>query len=345
MSTSKAEGEHGFLSRRGFVQIVALVAGGVALSTCSAEHKSVGYRPSPRRTTFITSNKDFYLVAVDPSYRPSVTPDNVHTRWSLELVGLAGARKRLGYAELSARARHRAFHTFECIGNPVGGQLIGNAEWQVLPLKAFLATAPGGAAAARAVMFQGLDDFYSSVSIARAMDDYAFIALRMNDAPLPASHGFPARVILPDLYGMKQPRWLKRVTLLESADTTSYWEKRGWGGEIPVQTMSRLDPRPSLSGDEAGALTGIAFAGKRGIHKVEVSLDNGRNWAACKLVTPGKPNVWSLWRYDWQKPIPGKHTVRVRATDGHGTLQNADAHGAYPDGATGYDGLKLAVAG
>lgn len=338
-------GQWGFLSRRGFIQAVALVAGGVALSACSAEHKSVGHRPNSRKTTFITSNKDFYLVAVDPSYRPPVTPANVNAHWSLEMVGLDGVGKRFGYGDLSARARRRVSHTFECIGNPVGGQLIGNAEWRVLPLKEFLATATGGSAAARAVMFEGLDDFYSSVSIECATDDYAFIALRMNDAPLPASHGFPARVILPDLYGMKQPRWLKRVTLLESANTTSYWEKRGWGGEIPVQTMSRFDPQPTLRGAEAAALTGIAFAGKRGIGEVEVSLDNGQSWVTCELVTPRKANVWSLWRYDWQRPVPGEHTLRVRATDGDGELQSADVHDAYPDGATGYDRLQLTVAG
>lgn len=324
---------------------MAGAAGGLLLAACSPEQKSVGLRPDPRKTTFITPNKEFYLVAVDPSYRPPVTPANVSANWSLILAGLGGETKQFGYDDLSGRATRRVPYTFECIGNLVGGQLISNARWAVFPLKQFLSAAPGGLSAARAVRFEALDGFYSSVSIERATDDYAFIAMRMNDVPLPAAHGFPARVILPDLYGMKQPRWLKRVALQESAQTTSYWEKGGWGGEIPVQTMSRFDPRNDLRHDEAAVLTGVAFAGQRGIRKVEVSLDDGHHWTACKLVTPSTPGAWSLWQYDWQKPVRGRQTLQVRAVDGNGELQTAHRRDPYPDGATGYDRLELTVTG
>ena len=344
VTSARSERDEGFVSRRGFIRVVAALTGGLLLPTCSPESRSLGYRPRPRDTTFITANEDFYLVAVDPSYRPALTPANVNAQWSLELVGLGGTAKRFGYDELSTRAQRNILYTFECIGNPVGGQLIGNAKWQALPLKALLTAAPGGLAKARAVMFEGLDGFYSSVSIERATDDYAFIALRMNDAPLPPAHGFPARVILPDLYGMKQPRWLRRAVLLQSADTSSYWEKRGWGGEVPVKTMSRFDPRADLPNDKPAALTGTAFAGARGVQKVEVSLDEGRSWATCELVTPERANAWSLWRYDWRKPVPGAHTLQVRATDGNGRVQSARRHDAFPDGATGYDQLQLTIA-
>jgi DMSO/TMAO reductase YedYZ molybdopterin-dependent catalytic subunit len=345
VTSATPEGEHGFVSRRGFIRAVAGAASGLLLTACSPEQKSVGFRPNARKTSFITPNKDFYLVAVDPSYRPPVTPANANGHWSLTLTGLDGGAKHFGYDDLSARARQRVTYTFECIGNPVGGQLIGNARWAVFPLKQFLAAAPGGLGGARAVRFEALDDFYSSVSIERATDDYAFIAMRMNGAPLSAAHGFPARVILPDLYGMKQPRWLKRVVLQESAETTSYWEEGGWGGEVPVQTMSRFDRHDDLRQDEAASLTGVAFAGRRGIRKVEVSLDDGRHWAACELVTPRAPGVWSLWRYDWQKPVRGRHTLQVRAVDGDGVLQTGRRHDAYPNGATGYDRLELTVTG
>lgn len=344
MADRVSESNQGFVSRRGFIRATAALGIAVLLPACSQEYQSLGYRPSPRETTFVTPNKDFYLVAVDPAYRPTVTPANVQTQWSLELVGLDGADKRLAYNELLARAQRSIFYTFECIGNSVGGQLIGNARWRVLPLRELLASAPGGLQSAQAAMFEGLDGFYSSVSIERATDDYAFIAVRMNEAPLPAAHGFPVRVILPDLYGMKQPRWLKRVALLKSSDTTSYWEKRGWAGEVPVKTMSRLDPHADLLKNVPATLTGIAFAGARGIRKVEVSLDDGQEWVACKLVTPRRANAWSQWRYDWRKPVPGTYALRVRATDGKGELQTAHRQSAFPDGASGYDRLQVAVA-
>jgi DMSO/TMAO reductase YedYZ molybdopterin-dependent catalytic subunit len=338
MSNADAEGAHGFLTRRGFIKICAASAVAGLLPACE-EWWSVGRRPQAQRITpYITPNEQFYMVAVDTSFRPDVNPNNAYRAWSLPVHGLdGGIAKRFAYTELLDRAKRAVPYTFECIGNPVGGQLIGNARWHVAPLKDIIKNAANGLSNIKAVMFEGLDDFYSSVSVERAMDDYAFIAVKMNDEPLPAAHGFPARVILPDLYGMKQPRWLRSIKLLEDPDTTSYWEKRDWAGEIPVKTMSRIDPRDQpLPADEA-ELTGIAFAGARGIKQVEVSLDDGKTWQNCELVTGAKPHVWSLWRYVWQKPSSGRHPLKVRATDGDGILQTAKRSGRFPDGATGYD--------
>lgn len=332
----KVEGVQGFLSRRGFIQVMAAGAAMAALANCSKEHQALGFRPErQRQTTFITLNEEFYLVAVDPSYRPPLNPTTVQDNWRLELVGLDGNTHHAAYAELDEQASRVIPYTFECIGNPIGGRLIGNANWHVVPLKEYLKRA-GLSTEVKSVMFEGLDDFYSSVSIERASDDYAFIALKMNGAPLPAGHGFPARVILPDLYGMKQPRWLRRITLLADTDTTSYWERRGWAGEIPIKTFSRLDPMPGLAAGETGRLTGTAFAGARGIREVEVSLDDGQTWQACRLETPSQPHVWSLWSYQWEKPPSGRHTIQVRATDNTGRLQTAERTRSYPDGASGY---------
>lgn len=222
--------------------------------------------------------------------------------------------------------------------------MIGNAEWHIVPLRQVLARAAGGVQGAGAVMFEGLDEFYSSVSIARAMDDYAFIALRMNGEMLPAGHGFPARVILPDLYGMKQPRWLRRIRLLRGSETTSYWEKRGWAGEVPIKSMSRLDPPPDDAiADTPIDLTGIAFGGARGISAVQVSLDGGRNWVSCRLTTGERPHVWSLWHYRWERPTAGRHELLVRAADGTGEWQTAARQRPFPDGASGYDRAELAI--
>ena len=337
------EGTAGFLSRRGFIKVVAASAAALALPACSEEWKSLGFQPkASMHTPFVTPSDDFYLVAVDPSFRPALSMQNVTSQWSLELVGLDGKSQHIGYDELSGGAGRSVFYTFECIGNSVGGQLIGNAEWQVIPLRDILKRA-GGLNSVRSVMFEGLDDFYSSVSLERATDDYAFIAVQMNGLPLPAAHGFPARTILPDLYGMKQPRWLKRIVLQEDAATTSYWEKRGWSGEVPIKTMSRLDLHPDVQARQNTEFTGIAFAGARGIAKVEISLDGGKSWVACELVTGDKANVWSLWRYIWPMPTPGRYDIQLRATDGKGGLQTAQRQRSYPDGASGYDQMAVTI--
>jgi DMSO/TMAO reductase YedYZ molybdopterin-dependent catalytic subunit len=340
-----SEPHSGFASRRGFLQVGAVMAVDfLPFSRWFEQWRALGKAPQPVKVTpFITSNKDFYLVAVDPSFRPRFDARSVQSSWTLELSGVAARPRTYRYDELLRRATRKVRHTFECIGNGVGGQLIGNAEWHVIPLKELLAEVQGGTGAAKSVMFTSLDDFYSSVSLARALDDYAFLALRMNGDPLPAGHGFPARVILPDLYGMKQPRWLRRIALQAEAQTTSYWEKRGWAGEVPVKTMSRLDPRTKIRSDERIALSGIAYAGERGIAKVEISLDGGATWVECKLVSPQTPSVWSLWRYEWTKPGPAQYALEVRATDGRGELQTAQRHSAFPDGASGYDRESVVV--
>jgi DMSO/TMAO reductase YedYZ molybdopterin-dependent catalytic subunit len=331
------EGIYGFKSRRGFLRLCAAVTAATVLPACE-EWRSVGYRPSAsEKTSYITSNDDFYLVAVDTSFRPVVTPKNANANWSLDVYGLDGnVAARLGYNELISEASRVVPYTFECIGNPVDGQLIGNAQWHVVPLKEIIKKAASGSSNVRSVLFEGLDDFYSSVSVQRTLDDYAFIAVKMNGVPLPPAHGFPARVILPDLYGMKQPRWLRSIKLLEDKNTTSYWEKRGWAGEVPIKTMSRIDARTQPMPVNAAELTGIAFGGARGVKKVEVSLDNEKSWQACELVSGTQANVWSLWRYDWRKAVPGRYTVTVRATDGKGVLQTSKQSGRFPDGASGY---------
>jgi DMSO/TMAO reductase YedYZ molybdopterin-dependent catalytic subunit len=337
-------GEKPFLTRRGFIQATSALGVGLPFERWWEEFRALGNNPRAKRITpFITPNADFYLVAVDPSFRPGLGPQTVDAHWALEIADVDGRVRRLSYRDLLPRATRKVFHTFECIGNRVGGQLIGNAQWSVIPLGMLLSENARGAKAARSVMFLGLDDFYSSVSAERAFDAHAFLALEMNGAPLPAAHGFPARVILRDLYGMKQPRWLKRIALQETARTTSYWEERGWAGEVPVKTMSRLDRRDSLPAGAPANLTGIAFAGERGISRVEVSLDDGKTWAVCELITPERPGVWSLWRYEWLKPTAGSDPIKVRATDGQGRLQTATEHDPFPDGASGYDAESVRV--
>lgn len=339
-----AEHACGFLSRRGFIRLTAASLLAAQLPACE-ESSTVGHRPRGHtRTSYITPNDDFYMVAVDTSFRPVVTVNNVNDDWSLPVRDMNNeVALRLGYDDLVNRANRIVPYTFECIGNPVGGQLIGNAQWHVLPLKTLINKASHGSRNVKAVMFEGLDDFYSSVSVERVMDDYAFLAVKMNNEPLPPAHGFPARIILPDLYGMKQPRWLRSITLLEDADTTSYWEKRGWAGEVPVKTMSRIDPYRPVSAKESAEITGIAFAGSRGIKKVEVSLDGGNNWRPCELIHGAQPQIWSLWRYEWMSPTTGKYQVKVRAVDGNGVLQTSRETGRFPNGATGYDTESIIV--
>jgi hypothetical protein len=101
--------------------------------------------------------------------------------------------------------------------------------------------------------------------------------------------------------------------------------------------MSRLDPREQIAAGKPADVTGIAFAGQRGISRVEISLDGGQNWVACELLTPRRPGVWSQWRYQWDRPTTGRYTLEVRAIDGAGQMQTAQRQDPWPNGASGYD--------
>ncbi len=294
------------IRRRAFLR--GLATSGVLVGTvgCGPLARTVGFQPEPEsHTPFIMRTENLFVVAVDPSYKPPVTIENVDSAWALDVVGVDSRRTQLGYEELSLLATRQVLYTLECVGNPVGGQLIGNVRWDVVPLREILRRAPGGMSAALTVRCEALDGFFSSVSIRRAAADDAFLALRMNGEPLTPEHGFPARVLLPDLYGKKQPRWLGRIVL-------------------------------------SAELTGIAFAGRRAIRRVEVSIDGGP-WRPCVLATVPAPNVWSGWQYRWETPVPGRHLVKVRAIDGRGVVQTETHQGSFPDGASGYHEMQVDV--
>lgn len=343
------------VTRRGFVALLtrAGAAAGVAAAglwtlRCRAGPIGKATEQGPGgRTTYFTPNDDFYLVAINTSFRPAVDPSTVERAWRLELAGL-DRTAALGYRDLLSMRSVEVVKTFECIGNEVGGDLIGNAKWRCVPLRDVLAPVLPDRRAGLAgltVMFHGLDDYYDSVSIERALDEQSFIAYSMNGDPLPAGHGFPARVLLPDLYGMKQPRWLKRIEILDTPETTGYWERRGWASEVPVKTMSRLDvpPRQAVVAGKRYTLTGIAYAGARRIQKVEVSADGGQTFREARLATESLPNAWALWVYEWTPPSSGIHMLVCRATDETGAVQIAKARGSFPDGAAGLHRVRVEV--
>ncbi len=304
-------------------------------------------REYPTSTSFITPNEDFFLQAKNPNFDPGLNTTNVESAWSLSLTGFAGREHGLRYADLRNLRAVDFLRTVECIHNPVGGRQIGNAQWRGAPLKDVLEPILPTERSGYVVMFRALDDFFSSVSIERCLSDDSFLAYEMNGVPLPSGHGFPARVLLPDLYGMKQPRWIDEIALVEGTETTGVWEKLGWASEVSIKTTTRIDHPPSqrIVDGEPALLQGIAFAGDRGIDRVEISLDGGSSWQDCELIEGGEPGVWGIWTYEWSSPTAGKHTLMARSTDGAGAVQTSVAQGVFPDGASGYHEVSVQVDG
>jgi DMSO/TMAO reductase YedYZ molybdopterin-dependent catalytic subunit len=229
------------------------------------------------------------------------------------------------------------FVTLSCVSNPLGGSLISTTLWTGVPFRDILAQVQPLPSAHYAHM-TAADGFDEVVEIAMVeADPRIMLVFEWNGEPLPAKHGYPLRIYIPDLYGMKQPKWITGINLVPDF-IEGYWLVRGWDRTARMKTTSVIDTVATDSIDIRGGLTyvpigGIAHAGDRGISKVEVQVDGGE-WQPAALRQPLSELTWVIWRYDWPF-AEGNHRFVVRATDGQGQLQVAESQAAFPSGATG----------
>ena len=292
-------------------------------------------------TPFITPNDDFYLIDTALSV-PRIRLDT----WAVDIDGMVDRPLRLTYDDLLARPQVERIITIACVSNEVGGNLIGTARWQGVLLADLLDEA-GVQPDAEQVFGTSVDGWTCGFPVAAAFDGRdAMIAVGMNGEPLPLRHGFPARVIVPGLYGyVSATKWLARLQLTRWSEHVGYWVPRGWAAEAPVKTQSRIDVPRRGDTVPAGrtAIAGVAWAQQRGVTKVELSIDEGE-WVEARLGSDVTIDTWRQWAYDWDA-TPGEHIVRVRATDGTGETQTEEVARPDPDGATGYHTRTVVVEG
>lgn len=297
---------------------------------------SGGKLPDP-----ITPNDQFYVVSknfVDPRV------DTGNQNWSIRVEGLVQHPRSFTAADLRALADPDFVSTLTCISNPIGGPLISTARWSGAPLARVLAET-GFAPEATTVVFYGTDGYSDSLPLAKATAPTTSLVWAMNGEPLPRRHGFPIRLIAPGRYGIKNVKWLARIKVV-SGDYQGYWQEKGWTNVGEVKTESQIEvPGDKAIVHAAGArLAGLAFAGDRGIGKVEVSLDSGDTWQLATIDANPSPQSlsWVLWRLPWH-PAPGTYTLVVRATDGTGALQTGTHAPPLPDGASGWHRIVVGV--
>jgi len=293
----------------------------------------------PGLTPFMTSNASFYRVDTD-LVLPQVSPE----AWTLTIDGMVDRPVELTFAELLKMPLTEADITLVCVSNQVGGTYNGNATWLGVPLAGLLRRA-GVRAGADQVLSAATDGMTISTPVAAIMDGRnALLAVGMNGQPLPVAHGFPARMIVPGLYGyVSATKWVTKLTLTTFARQKAYWTQRGYSAQAPIKTESRIDVPKPLSQVKAGRITvaGVAWAPARGIAKVEVSADNGP-WQKATLAASGGIDTWRQWMWDWDAR-PGLHNLRVRATDNSGATQTPQRAYPVPNGASGWDSVVVTV--
>jgi DMSO/TMAO reductase YedYZ molybdopterin-dependent catalytic subunit len=281
---------------------------------------------------YITPNENFYRIDTALSF-PRVDRDT----WKLRVRGLVERESLFSMDDLQALPQVERIITLCCVSNVVGGPLIGNAVWRGVLLKDVLKLC-GLKSNAEQVFSTSLDGWTSGFPVSAAMDGRdALIAIGMNGEPLPLRHGYPARLVVPGLYGyVSATKWLSEINITTWSAQQGYWIPRGWSREAPVKTHSRIDvPR---QGEKVSVgkfrLAGVAWAQHTGVQKVEIRIDRGA-WQSCDLGIDLTDDAWRQWIFDWYATV-GEHTIQVRTTDKSGYIQTEEVRRVDPDGATGW---------
>lgn len=290
--------------------------------------------------SFVTSNEDFYRIDTALS-----VPQLSRAEWQLKIHGMVDREITYRFEDLERFEAVEKLVTLTCVSNPVGGNLISNARWTGYRVRDLLADA-GVHADADMVLSTSSDGFTAGTPVEALTDGRdALLAVGMNGLPLPTNHGYPARLVVPGLYGyVSATKWVVDLELTRFDKAQAYWTRLGWSPRGPIKTESRIDVPRSGAEVARGPVTfgGVAWAQNRGVKFVEVRIDDGP-WQQAHLGTGYSGDTWRLWSFPWQAESAGEHTITVRATDNTGAVQTEQWADPVPDGATGWHSVDFAV--
>ncbi len=326
------------MRRRTILKTLGLTASAGFTGGCDAIGGIFGrmFAVPPRETTYFTPNAKFYVVNYADGAVSASRDLNIE-QWKVHVKGAVKTPMSLGWRDILNRDSYDQISTLMCIDTLPGGDSMGTATWRGISLKQLLLDCGADTETARDVVFRAVDGYDDSIPFTRAMQDDVMLAFLMNGEKLPREHGFPLRLIVPGLYGIKNVKWIVEIEVYPG-DYKGYWQRKGWTDDGTIKVFSRIDSPghyQTLRGPEQ-TFRGIAFGGPNSISKVELSFDAGRTWDECKIEPPMSPYSWVIWTYTWRPPNKGKFQTVVRATDTKGQLQIAEIVRPQPAGASGY---------
>ncbi len=356
-----------FLVRLGATSAAITVVGaGVSalLNTTGKDAPSVALLPNATEEARDAADRSFPNSgdSVEPAAgtRPEFTPVADHYRidiaaippaingetWRLPITGLVDNPIELTLDDIRNNFDPvYQYITMSCISNPVGGDLISTQLWTGASFRDVLAQAQPKSEATH-VKITSADGFDETVALDIINNDpEVTLNYDWDGQPLPVRNGFPLRTHIPNRFGMKQPKWITGMELV-AGDQDGFWVRRGWSKDALIRATSVIDTvAMDMMVIEDGVerrivpVGGIAFAGPRGVSRVEVQVDDGE-WQEAELRAPLNNNLdayktWRIWRFNWEYQA-GAHTFTVRMYEEDGTPQIEDVNGVRPDGATGY---------
>jgi len=296
--------------------------------------------PIPGISPFITPNGQFYRVDT-ALFLPQVDPSN----WQLRIHGMVARPITITFDQLIRRPLIEDYVTLCCVSNPVGGPYIGNAKWLGASYAALIREA-GPLRGADQLLCTSVDGFTSGTPISVVLDGRdSLIAVAMNGTALPVEHGFPARLVVPGLYGyVSACKWVTDIEVTTFDKAVAYWAQQGWSQQAPIKTESRIDVPANGQQVKAGrvAVAGVAWAQHKGIEAVEVRVDNGQ-WNKAELAAVPDLDTWRQWVWYWEDAPAGPHLIEARATDKTGYTQTGIQEPVAPNGATGYPMSQITV--
>ncbi|MRN68944.1 MAG: molybdopterin-dependent oxidoreductase [Nitrosopumilales archaeon] len=326
----------------------------LSLLPLQSKSKPLGFedpRLAPLLDSEVTPTYLFYRIDINP-----IVPVVDATSWTLTVKGLVNNPLTITYEEIKAMPPVKEYATLQCVSNKIGGDLTSTALWKGVRLKDVLQKAqvkPG----AKYIAVRCYDGYDVGIPLERGLLDGSILAYEMNLAPLTSEHGYPVRAIVPGLYGMMNPKWITEIELVDNV-YEGYWARNGWTnvatedthsfivipGQAPVRDRFRnLDVENiNIVPGQKVPVAGIAFAGDRGIAKVEVSTDGGVTWKSASIKDPLSKYTWVLWTAGFTPATAqGNYRIVVRATDKTGKIQTAEVRPPFPDGATGYHMINI----
>ena len=295
-------------------------------------------QPTPLLSSEITSNDHYYVVSKNLVSDPNVNAQG----WQLTVDGEVAHPFTLTYNDLLKQPMKQQYESMMCISNEVGGEYMSSALWEGIPLADLLNKAGGANRGATKVVLYAADDYSDSIHLSKALEPTTLVAVRMNGVALPQGHGYPARLLVPGIYGMKHVKWMTHIKVV-SEDFQGYWQVRGWSDAAPVRLTTRIDTPLTgsvIPANQPTYVAGVAFSGNKGISEVDVSLDGGSTWQIATLKRPLSDLTWVLWEVPWQ-PTHGQYTVIARAIDMEGNVQDPSIAPPLPDGSSGYHSILV----
>ncbi len=298
---------------------------------------------------------------VTPSYlfyridKNSIVPVVDAKEWVLTVKGLVDAPLNINYDEIKSMDSIEQFATLSCISNKIGGDLVSTALWKGIPLKDLLTKAqvkPG----AKYIVFRCSDGYDVGIPLESGLLDGTILAYDMNNEPLTNDHGYPIRAIVPGFYGMMNPKWITEIELVDKT-YEGFWQRKGWSnkkneniysfivtpGDQEIKNRFPHLVKENFAIDKTSPIAGIAFAGDRGISKIEVSYDGGNTWKSAIIKDPLSNFTWVLWTSGFTPKVKGDYKIVVRATDKTGRVQTSEFEEPFPNGASGYNAVNVKI--